>query len=188
MAKSSVAVSSLILAFLLLQSHAEAEAGSENDVASTICPKTRNPVFCESVSKSAGRLGSPDLKTLATYTLILFLTKVVDSLKLAKSLAAEAEGTANPQLKERYISCSKAYQQALGDVGKAYKILASGDHNGLNLATSAVTTAVDDCDAEFKQPPADTSSLPRNGNTLKDLCSIISVMSQLLPGLWRSTQ
>ncbi|TYK02953.1 pectinesterase inhibitor-like [Cucumis melo var. makuwa] len=145
-----------------------------NDVASSICPKTRNPSFCVDVLKSAG---STDLKVLATYTLNLTNTNAEKSLNLVKSLAAT---TTNPQLKNQYLSCYESYEEVVGDIEIAKSNLASGDFNGVNIATSGIMTAVDDCQDSFKQPPKDTSMLLKNGKTLNDVCSIILVISNLL--------
>lgn len=170
-----MANSSSLLAFSLLLFIVVSHAASTNDVVSTICPKTKNPPFCASVLKSAG---TTDLKGLATYTLNLARTNAGKSLTLAKSLAAAAT---DPQLKERYSSCSENYDEAIGDIENAQKDLASGDFNGVNVATSGAMTSVDDCEDDFKQPPADTSSLLKDGKTLNDICSIILVISNLLP-------
>lgn len=150
-------------------------ATSTNDVISTICVKTRNPPFCTSVLKSTG---STDLKGLATYTLNLAHTNAGKSLTLAKSMA---KVVTNPQLKKRYLSCSENYDEAIGDIENAEKNLAIGDFNGVNIATSGVMTTIDDCQDNFKQPPTDKSSLLKNGKTLNDICSIILVISNLLP-------
>ncbi|CAK9328927.1 unnamed protein product [Citrullus colocynthis] len=147
-----------------------------NNVESSICPKTRNPSFCRSVLKSGG---STDLKALATYTLNLAHANAAKSMTLAKSLAST---TTNSQLKKLYLSCSENYNNAMGDIENAQNYLATSDFNGVNLATSGVMTAVDDCQDSFEQPLIDTSLLLENGKTLIDICSIILVISNLLPG------
>lgn len=157
----------------VVSSHAHAI--STNNLASSICPKTRNPPFCARVLKSAGNI---DMKALATYTLNLAHTNVGKSLALVKSLASK---TTNSQLKKRYLSCSENYDEAMGDIENAEKYLAIADFNGVNIATSGVMTTVDDCQDNFKQLPIDTSLLPKNGRTLNDICSIILVISNLLP-------
>ncbi|XP_008456441.2 pectinesterase inhibitor-like [Cucumis melo] len=126
---------------------------SSNDVISTICSKTSNPPFCSSVLKSAG---TTDLKGLAVYTLNLAHTNASKSLTLAKSLATT---TTNPQLKQRYSSCSESYHEAIGDIGNAQKDLALGDFNAVNIVTSGAMTEIDDCQDKFTQPPKDTSLL-----------------------------
>ncbi|XP_022138711.1 pectinesterase inhibitor-like [Momordica charantia] len=172
MANSSVVASSLLafVSSLVLLLH----VASANDVASTICPKTKNPGFCTTELKTAG---SADLKALATHTLNLARKKAGESVALANDLAAKAT---DPQLKERYTSCSKNFDEAIGNIETAEKHLASGDYNGVNLAGSAVMSTVDDCRANFETGPADTSSLSTNGKTLDDISSIILVISNLL--------
>ncbi|XP_031742871.1 pectinesterase inhibitor [Cucumis sativus] len=145
-----------------------------NDVASSICPKTRNPPFCVDVLKSAG---STDLKVLATYTLNLANENALKSTNLAKSLAAM---TTNPPLKNQYLSCYESYEEATSDIENAKSNLASGDFNGVNIATSGVMTSVSDCLDSFKQLRIDPSLL-KDGKTLNDVCSIILVISNLLP-------
>uniref|UniRef100_A0A1S3B9K9 Pectinesterase inhibitor domain-containing protein n=1 Tax=Cucumis melo TaxID=3656 RepID=A0A1S3B9K9_CUCME len=147
---------------------------SSNDVVSTICPKTSNPPFCSSVLKSAG---TTDLKGLAVYILNLAHTNARESLTLAKSLTTT---TTNPQLKQRYSSCAKSYDEAVGDIENGQKDLALGDFNAVNIVTSGAMTEIDDCQDKFSQPPKDTSLLLKNGKTLNDICSIILVISNLL--------
>ncbi|TYK11730.1 pectinesterase inhibitor-like [Cucumis melo var. makuwa] len=149
-------------------------AASSTDVISTICPKTSNPPFCSSVLKSAG---TTNIKGLAVYTLNLAHTNAKKSLTLANSLA---KTTTNPQLKQRYSSCTESYDGVVGDIENAQKDLAIGDFNGVNIVTSGAMTEIDDCQDKFVQPPKDTSLLLKNGKTLKDTCSIILVISNLL--------
>ncbi|XP_022138608.1 pectinesterase inhibitor-like [Momordica charantia] len=170
MANSIILVLSSLLAFLSLH----ADAASPNDVVSTVCPKTSNPGFCASVLKSAG---SPDLARVAAYTLNLARTNAAQSLSLARSLAKTSE----TPLKQCYSACSVNYDEAVGEIEQAQNYLAVGDYNGVNVEASAVMTEVGECDGTFRNPPADTSSLTKNGKTLEDLCSIILVISNLLP-------
>ncbi|XP_050935203.1 pectinesterase inhibitor-like [Cucumis melo] len=149
-------------------------AASSTDVISTICPKTSNPPFCSNLLKSSG---ITNIKGLAVYTLNLTHTNAQKSLTLANSLA---KTTTNPQLKQRYSSCAKSYDEVVGDIENAQKNLAIGDFNAVNIVTSGAMTEIDDCQDKFVQPPKDTSLLLKNGKTLNDICSIILVVSNLL--------
>ncbi|TYJ96375.1 pectinesterase inhibitor-like [Cucumis melo var. makuwa] len=147
---------------------------SSIDVISTICPKTSNPPYCSSVLKSAG---TTNIKGLAVYTLNLAHANAKKSLTLANSLA---KTTTNPQLKQQYSSCAESFDGAVGDIENAQKDMAIGDFNGVNIVISGAMTEIDDCQDKFVQPPKVTSSLLKNGKTLKDICSIILVISNLL--------
>ncbi|KAA0057122.1 pectinesterase inhibitor-like [Cucumis melo var. makuwa] len=149
-------------------------AASSTDVISTICQKTLNPPFCSSVLKSTG---TTNIKGLAVYTLNLAHTNAKKSLILANSLA---KTTTNPQLKQRYSSCAESYDAAVSDIENAQKDLAIGDFNGVNIVTSGAMTEIDDCQDKFVQPPNVTSLLLKNCKTLKDICNIILVISNLL--------
>ncbi|XP_050941504.1 pectinesterase inhibitor-like [Cucumis melo] len=91
-----------------------------------------------------------NLKGLAVYTLNLAHTNARKSLTLANSLA---KTTTNPQLKQRYSSCAKSYDEAVGNIENALKDLALGDFNGVNIVTSSAMTEIDDCQDKFMQPP-----------------------------------
>ncbi|XP_038876296.1 pectinesterase inhibitor-like [Benincasa hispida] len=168
---------SVFIFCLLLSNVIPLDAGTtlSNNIKSSICLKTSNPSFCTNLLKSAG---STDLKALATYTLNLAHKNAGKSMTLAKSLAAT---TTNSQLKKRYLSCSENYDEAIGDIENAQKYLATGDFNGVNLATSGIMTTINDCQDSFEHPPRDHSLLPKKSKTLKDICSIILVISNLLP-------
>lgn len=56
-----------------------------------------------------------------------------------------------------------------------------GNYNGVNSATSSVIKSVNDCEGNFRQPPAGPSALPRLNEELKDLCSITLVISNMIP-------
>lgn len=176
MANSNLTAFLLSLLFLIsIPFHASA---SQNDVvASSICPKTRNPPFCATVVQSAA---TADLKLLAGYTLNQAHTNAGDSLRLAQSLAATAAGP----LKQRYSSCSTSFGGALAQIGQAQTHLADGDYQDVSVLTNGVVAAVEQCLGNFKTPPADASALTKNGNTVEDLCSIVLVLSDLLPGVW----
>ena len=148
----------------------------KNDIASTICKKTRNPSFCFNVLKSAG---TTNLKGLATFTLNLAHDKTVKSRALAQSLASKA---ANPKLKERYATCAELYDNATGDIEDGKVNLGKGDYNGVNIKASAAMTEAGDCLDSFSQPPKDPSALSGNGKTVEDICSIILVIANLLLG------
>ncbi|XP_050938850.1 pectinesterase inhibitor-like [Cucumis melo] len=116
---------------------------SSNDVVSTICPKSLNPLFCSSVLKP---VGTTDLKGLAVYTLNLAHTNDRKSLTLAKLLATT---TTNPQLKQRYSSCAESCDETVGDIENAQKDLTLGDFNAVNIVTSGAMTEIDDCQDKF---------------------------------------
>lgn len=61
--------------------------------------------------------------------------------------------------------------------------MADGDYLDVTDLTAGVVAAVDKCLADFKKPPADASGLTKKGNTLEDLCSIVLVLADLLPGV-----
>ena len=175
MAKSNLPT---FLSLLFLITISFRSSASQNDVvASSICPKTRNPPFCATVVKSAA---TADLKVLASYTLNLAHNNAGHSLRLARSLAATM---ASPLLKHRYSSCSVSYGGAFAQIGEAQKHLADGDYLDVTDLTAGVVAAVDKCLADFKKPPADASGLTKKGNTLEDLCSIVLVLADLLPGV-----
>ncbi|XP_038893354.1 pectinesterase inhibitor-like [Benincasa hispida] len=175
MAKSNL---SALLSLLFLISISFRTLAAQNDVvASAICPRTKNPPFCATVVQSAA---TADLKVLAGYTLNLAHTNAGDSLCLARLLAATA---ASPLLKWRYSSCSASYDGAFAQIRQAQKHLADGDYLDVTDLTTGVVAAVAKCLAKFKKPPPDASGLTKNGKTLEDLCSIVLVLADLLPGV-----
>ncbi|XP_022930195.1 pectinesterase inhibitor-like [Cucurbita moschata] len=177
MASSSfLAVSLIVLSVLFFNGVMSMHAASQNDVASTICKKTRNPSFCFDVLKSAG---TTDLKGLATFTLNLAHDKTVESRALAQSLASK---TIDPKLKERYATCAEQYDNAIDDIEDGKVNLGEGDYNGVNIKASAAMTEAGDCLDSFAQPPKDPSAFSGNGKTVEDICSIILVIANLLLG------
>ncbi|TYK02952.1 pectinesterase inhibitor-like [Cucumis melo var. makuwa] len=149
---------------------------SNGDIlVSNICPQTSNPSFCASILESANNI---DLKALIAYGLNLAHTNAGKSMTLAKALAVL---TTNPRLKKQYLSCFENYDEAMCDIEKAKSDLAFGDYNGVNLAISDAMMIADDCHDNFEQSLKDMSLLPNNTRTLKDIYSIILVISSILP-------
>ncbi|XP_031742367.1 pectinesterase inhibitor-like [Cucumis sativus] len=144
-------------------------------LASNICPQTSNPSFCASILENANNI---DLKALIAYSLKLAHTNAGKSMTLAKALAVL---TTNTLLKKQYLFCFENYDEAMCDIEKAKNDLVFGDYSGVNLAISDAMMIADDCHDSFKQPLKDMSLLPNNTKMLKDIYSIILVISSILP-------
>ncbi|XP_023549424.1 pectinesterase inhibitor-like [Cucurbita pepo subsp. pepo] len=178
MASSSfLAVSSLlafVLSLLFFNGVVPMHAASSDDVASSICKKTKNPSICFNVLKSAG---TTDLKGLATFTLNLAHEKTTGNRALAQSLASKV---ADPDLKEHYDTCVERYNDAVKDIEGAKGYLGKGDYKGLNTYTFGAMTEVDACLFSLSKLPKDPSTLPGNGKAVEDIYSIILVIANLL--------
>ncbi|XP_022146771.1 pectinesterase inhibitor-like [Momordica charantia] len=176
MANSNLAAFLLFLIFFTSIPFPHTSASPNDVVASYICPNTRNPPFCSKIVHSAA---TADLKILAGYTLNLARATAGDGLRLARSLAATA---ADRRLKQRYSSCAANYDGAFAHIGQARKYLADGAYDYVADLTSGVAAAVEKCLGKLKLPPRGPSAVTKKGNTVEDLCSIVLVLAELLPG------
>ncbi|XP_022932472.1 pectinesterase inhibitor-like [Cucurbita moschata] len=120
-----------------------------------------------------------DLKELANFTLNFAQDKASQSRALAQSLASKA---ADPKLKEHYDACAKHFDDAAEDMVDGKNSLEFGDYGLVNITATAAMSDVDNCLDSFAQPPKDPSALFDNGKAVKDICSIILVIADLLLG------
>ncbi|KAF7815407.1 pectinesterase inhibitor-like [Senna tora] len=104
-AKPSMTISSLLVAVFLclypLSSHS-----SKTVPIQEICSKHTDPSFCTSILNP--KAGS-DLEALERYTIFLAYTNGFDTKTLLNDLT---KTTTDPQLKQRYVSCSEDYNDA----------------------------------------------------------------------------
>lgn len=68
--------------------------------------------------------------------------------------------TANPQLKQRYSSCSIDYGDVLGELSEAKQSFSTGNYNKMNSKGKTVMEDIQDCDSI--PPSSDPSGLPLN--------------------------
>ncbi|KAF3456415.1 hypothetical protein FNV43_RR01065 [Rhamnella rubrinervis] len=167
----------LLCAGLSLHANARPSIKITSTVVDQICSKSINSSFCLNVLNSDPRTRTVDLKQLAQITINYAQTNVSSNQKLIQSLSSHAT---DPKLKERYDDCADHYDEATGNIEYALERLNSGDFPGTNIAVSAVFTDVDDCEEEWKTPPADPSQLSTKNKDLKDLLDISLVISNLL--------
>ncbi|KAL4643237.1 hypothetical protein ACB092_02G079300 [Castanea dentata] len=142
----------LMILFISTLSSANLVLKVSESTINAICTKTLNPSF----SKSNATNSSDQIHSLIQHT-------------------------DNPQLKERYTSCSKNYDNAIGDFKQAKKRLIKGNKNGLKDAAATAMGEFNACGENFRQAPVDPSTLQKSNENLLDFCSIILVMTKYLP-------
>ncbi|KAE9587896.1 hypothetical protein Lal_00002705 [Lupinus albus] len=87
----------------------------------------------------------------------------------------------DPQLKQRYITCSTDYVVTLDYFNSAKDAYTSADYKGIKSSAANVIKAVQDCDW---RPPYDPSQLPLLNNHMQDVSNIISVLADFLLGTY----
>lgn len=161
--------------FSIVLSHADIAPPS--DIVSTICPTTTNSSLCLNVLKLAG---STDAQNLANVTLDLAQTSTAEGLRHARRL--EATRTANPQLTKRYSECARRFELLMRDIEEGKEALATGAYVLLKQAVTAAAVEANGCLDTFKQPPRETSSLPKKAKYLGDIFNIVVRVSTILAG------
>jgi len=178
---SSSSICSLLLMILFISTPSSANLVlkvSESTI-NAICTKTLNPSFCLGILKSyADHPHKRDITGLARITIYLAKSNATTTSDQIHSLI---QHTDNPQLKERYTSCSKNYDNAIDDFKQAKKRLIEGNKNGLEDAAATAMGEFNACGENFRQPPADPSTLQKSNKNLLDFCSIVLVMTKFLP-------
>ena len=143
-----------------------------------ICNKTLKPSFCLDILKS--HADHPHNRDIAGLARIIIYLAYSDARTTRDQIQSLIQHTDNPQLKERYNSCFKNYVDAIGDIKKAKKRLNEGNKNGLSDAAASAMGEFNACGENFRQPPADPSTLLKSNDNMLDLSSIILVMAKFL--------
>ncbi|XP_057476688.1 pectinesterase inhibitor [Actinidia eriantha] len=176
---SSLFVSLLLVILFISPSSQRPSVKAENHLISEICPKTRNPSLCLQALKSDPRSASKDLKGLGQFSIDIAEVFAKQTSKIIASLTNQAT---DPKLKGRYETCSENYSDAIDSLGQANQFLKSGDYNSLNIYASAAFDGAVTCEDSFEGPPDIPTQLHQADLKLEDLCDIILVISNLLPG------
>ncbi|CAL0324267.1 unnamed protein product [Lupinus luteus] len=103
-------------------------------------------------------------------------TTAFDTYTLLNTLIHDAT---DPQLKQRYITCSSDYISTLEYFDSAKNAYISADYKRMKSNTSDVIKAVRDCDRRL---PNDTSQLPVLNKRMQDVSSIIIILADFLSG------
>ncbi|KAK4767580.1 hypothetical protein SAY86_015330 [Trapa natans] len=137
---------------------------------SSICSKTTSPSFCMRALRSDRRTTSSDLQGLGHVSVDLARSKASATLSMVHSLSRRA---AQPELKQRLLSCSEYYTSAVSLLEDAKQSLASADYG--RVADRAVTAMdkSEDCDDEFEAGPPDVPRLRRMNDDMENLCSMV---------------
>jgi pectinesterase inhibitor-like protein len=168
----------IVITFTTAPSSGNPDLKVSNSTIKAVCSKTLNPPFClDLLHFYADHPHERSLKDLARITICLAHSNATATRDLLHRLI---QHTDNPRLKERYTSCSKNYDDSVGDMEQAKKSLKSSNKNGLRDAVAGAMGEVNACGESFGQPPADPSTLPKSNQKLLHLCSIILVMSKFL--------
>ncbi|KAJ8766360.1 hypothetical protein K2173_022419 [Erythroxylum novogranatense] len=178
----SVAVLLLTVASASMRVH---EKTSESDIKA-ICESTIIPAYCFKLFNSDPRLVSIDLPSVATILIVKGQDKLSRTEKLIKTLIKKASPKpppgGGPSLKERYLSCSENYDDALADILEAKQFIISHDYFGAQIHASAVLDDIVTCDDDLTDPTPDPSPLARHNMDASRLSRVILAVINHLHG------
>ncbi|CAA3008486.1 pectinesterase inhibitor-like [Olea europaea subsp. europaea] len=172
---SSVLIS-MVLIFLLVVPSLMCHSMEEKDLQH-ICAKTQNATECLNLFKSDPRSLNTDIKGL---------TGVAVDLALNKSNAVHTQynqlyaDTKNSELQEKYIACSKNYNDAIRDLQVMKKYLDINRFRFINVEIKDALQEVMSCRNILKKEPIDPANMGYQNDEFKLLCYMVKVTSHYL--------
>ncbi|CAI9782217.1 unnamed protein product [Fraxinus pennsylvanica] len=167
---------SMVLIFLLVVPSLMCHSLEEKDLQ-YICSKTHNPTDCLNLFKSDPRSLNTDINGL---------TGVAVDLALNKSNAVHTQynqlytDTTDSKLQEKYIACSKNYNDAIRDLQVVKKYLEINRYKFIIVEINDALQEVTSCRSAFKRGPIDPANMDYHNDEFKLLCYMVKVTFQYL--------
>ncbi|CAA3008488.1 pectinesterase inhibitor-like [Olea europaea subsp. europaea] len=172
---SSVLIS-MVLIFLLVVPSLMCHSMEEKDLQH-ICSKTQNRTECLNLFKSDPRSLNTDIKGL---------TGVAVDLALNKSNAVHTQynqlytDTKNSELQEKYVACSKNYNDAIRDLQVVKNYLDINRYRFITVEIKDALQEVMSCRNVLKKEPIDPANMDNQNEEFKLLCYMVKVTSHYL--------
>lgn len=176
MGSSFCSITSISRACIVLMSFLAMAPSYAFDLNS-ICSKTLNTSFCSQVLSSDPRVTKSLLHSLVYVTVDLAQSNAIVT---RDHLVQWQKRTDNPKLRARYTSCSSNYNDAIADFQQARQSVGLGVYGGVRDAASGALGEFNGCAENFRQTPAEPSTLWQDTWGLLNLFSMVSVISCML--------
>ncbi|CAA2991558.1 pectinesterase inhibitor-like [Olea europaea var. sylvestris] len=142
-----------------------------------ICDKTFNSLECLNQFKSDPRSLNTDIKGLAGVSVDLALNKANTVHTQYNQLYSD---TKDSNLQEKYITCSKSYNDAIRDLETVKKYLDDNRYELIPVEINDALQEVKSCENAFKRDPFDPARMDNHNDEFKLLCYMVKVTSSSL--------